>query len=183
MSVVTLAQAKEYLRITTTDSTLEAMVQLILDGAEDVVARHCAIALASSAVSEIAPGGMQFFSPSTRPITAVTSIYHADEAYSYGSDEWVVRDGRIYPADDGVQISGRWPYGTYYISYTAGYTTVPAGLKQAILLITARMFDNRGGLGSLAAGGGSQGWAGAITPGSDLDLLLAPYASPNVVGR
>ena len=80
-------------------------------------------------------------------------------------------------------VAGRWPRGTYYIVYSAGYTTVPAGMKQAILMITARMFDNRGGLSSLSAGGGSQGWSGAITPGSDLALLLDPYVLPSVVGR
>jgi uncharacterized phiE125 gp8 family phage protein len=180
---VTLAEAKEYIRVTSTDSTLGSMIQLILDGAEDVIAKYCGTRLSSTVIEEIANGGVQYFSPGVRPVTAVTSIYHADAEYNYGADEWIVRDARIYPAYTGALVAGRWPRGTYYLTYTAGYSTVPAGMKQAILLLTARMFDNRGGLSSLAAGGGSQSWSGGIAPGSDLAMLLDPYVSPSVVGR
>jgi len=183
MSVITLAQAKEYIRVTSTDSALESMIQLIVDGAEDVVKRYCATQLAETEINEIANGGVQYFSPSTRPVVSVSAIYHADAEYSYASGDWVVRSSRIYPADNAVLMAGRWPRGTYYLTYTAGYATVPAGMKQAILMITARMFDNRGGLSTLSAGGGSQGWGGTIAPGSDLAMLLDPYVSPSVVGR
>jgi hypothetical protein len=183
MSTITLAQAKEYIRVTSTDATLEAMIQLIVDGAEDVVSRYCATQLSATACNEIANGGVQYFSLATRPVISITNIYHADSEYTYGSDEYVIRDNRVYPASSGALVAGRWPRGTYYIAYSAGYTTVPAGMKQAILMITARMFDNRGGLSSLSGGGGSQGWSGAISAGSDLALLLDPYVLPSVVGR
>jgi hypothetical protein len=183
MSVITLAQAKEYIRVTSTDAALGAMIQLIIDGAEDVVKRYCATELTPTVCNEIANGGMQYFSTATRPIISVSAIFHAEAQYNYPSTDWVVRDSRIYPADDAVLMAGRWPRGTYYLTYTAGYSTVPAGMKQAILMITARMFDNRGGLSTLSAGGGSQGWGGTIAPGSDLALLLDPYVAPSVVGR
>lgn len=184
MSAITLARAKEYLRVTSTDATLEDIIQLIIDAAEDVVKRHCGTELAETSKTEIVPGGMHYFSLACRPVVSASSVYHIDTEYSYSAGDWVVKDSRVYLATSaGNPSSSRWPAGQYEITYTGGYSTVPSGILQATLLLIARMYDNRGGMGSLSAGGGSQGWGAALAPGSDLAILLEPYTNPSVVGR
>lgn len=178
MSLVTLATAKEYLKVTSSDATQEALIQALIDYAEDSIKRFVGTEFAVTTKTEVFTGGVRYFVGSWRPIVAVTSLYHATSEYTYASDEYIVIDGCIFPASSSTLASGRWPSGDYQIVYTAGYAaaSVPAGIKSAILLMVARMWANRGGLQGEGAGtGGNQSWAALLAPGGDLDTLLAPY--------
>jgi hypothetical protein len=121
-------------------------------------------------------GGVEYFAPAVQPVISVTSIYHLTSEYTYKATEYVVSDNRIYQALSSVIAAGRWPSGQYQIAYTGGYSSLPKGLEVAVLAMLSRVWDNRGGMASAGAGAaGSQSWGLAIAPGSDIDILLAPY--------
>jgi len=148
MSLLTLASVKEYLKITITDSTQDTLIQSVINSAEDMVERYLGTSFSVKTYTELKGGGFQYFQMNKGPVVSVTSIFNADREYTYESDEFIIVDSKIYRAYKNVVTAHRWPSDSFQITYTAGYTSasVPLGIHQAILLIVARFWDNRGGL-------------------------------------
>ena len=187
MSLVSLETAKEYLKITVDDDSQDALIQATINAAENIVEKYIGASFISVSKVEIVDGGRLYFNPTVQPVVTVESIYSLDQEYTYTADEYTLVDGHIHMADNSVIVGSRWPYGRYQISYTAGYSysgsvnNVPNGLNLVILILLARMWDNRGNLSSIGGAGGSQNWA-SIAAGSDIYFLLQPFILSPVVG-
>jgi hypothetical protein len=107
-----------------------------VDLVNDYVSKYCGVLLSSQAVTgEGASGGLAAISVRWGPLTAVTSITDNYTDETIDSDDYYVSGDYI------VNLEGEWPEGfqRYTISYTAGYSSVPSGLAQAITDMTAEV--------------------------------------------
>mgnify|MGYP006921312446 CR=1 FL=1 len=137
---VTLALAKQHLRV---DSSEE----------DDLIAQYMAAALvwveqqtgkkmAVGAVTQIAVQFGNYIPLLWGPFVSLTSIAYTDTDDAPQTVTAArVRDGRIYAPEAG------WPgiadYTPIVVTYQAGYSTVPAPLDSAQLLLIGEYYDNR----------------------------------------
>jgi uncharacterized phiE125 gp8 family phage protein len=173
MSTITLAQAKEHLEVGHTGQ--DTVVQMLIDGAEDWVERHCGVLLTSQSVTDDLDGGTAILWPRHKPVTAVSSITDL-KATADTITYLLVGDSQIWRADDdGNRLDSKWGAGhsRWRAAYTAGFSTVPAGLKGALLQLIYRAYHRRGGVRSQTGGGQAVGWAELV--GSEVLEQLRPF--------
>ena len=107
----------------------------ISDLVNDYVQRYTGVLLSSTAVTgEYVDGGTGYMPTGWAPLTAVSEVYDMVEDAAVDTDEYYYTgSGNI------VKTIGTWGDGLqrYRISYTAGYSSVPPGLTQAITMIEA----------------------------------------------
>lgn len=169
MSVISLAEAKSYLRVA--DAGDDTLIQALIDGAEEWVERTCAIYLTQTNVVARVDGGGTALWPPRGPVVSLSEVYDEDASavvtatlYHLRGASGIIRDGY-----------GRWADGRerYRLTYVAGYSTVPAGLKNALLQLIYRAYTNRASVKSE----GAAGWRGdydSLT-GGDFWKTLRPY--------
>lgn len=176
MSVIELSFAKSYLRIA--GAQQDALIQSLLDGAEDWVERRCGIKLATETVTEDLDGGEIYLFPSHRPVTAVTSVtdLHGNEE----QDAVRIADRIARENEYGTPSGSVWDDGErrYRVVYTAGFGEIPYGLRMAILMLVSRAYENRGGAAADGQAGLSVQWAPLNS--SDIEQLLRPYKRARV---
>lgn len=80
-----------------------------------------------------------------RPVTAFTSLGRRDTALN--DDDWENEDANLYNLDSNAGVldllfsaNGHW--NRWRVSYTAGYTTIPADLAEAAASLAAYMVEN-----------------------------------------
>lgn len=91
------------------------------------------------------------------PVTGVTSVKYYDAADTIQTA--TLGDYYVFTSDDYTTVrpkSGAWPiYSTradaLQVTFTAGYTTIPKELRQAVLLAVGDMYMNRGDVGGAGA--------------------------------
>jgi hypothetical protein len=162
MSLVTVAEVKAIGRIDY--STHDTEIQLVLDGAESFVEEYCGIRLEAETVTdERQDGGNRQLWPERRPVTAVASIKDA-----WAGDE-VVDTAQYFFTETRIMqdIEDIWDPGElrWKITYTAGYTssTIPPGLKNAIIGLTLRAYNNAENKASQSAAGYGTSWMALAT--------------------
>lgn len=108
---------------------------------------------------------------SQRPVTAVTSVtvdgipWSAD-LWDFTSDGWIYEPGGIIG-----RWFGSWRGASVTVTYTHGYTTVPADVVGTVLGLSARILDNPTALGRESIGTSSQDYAPQeLTPLEKLTL-------------
>lgn len=173
MSVVTLALAKEFLEIT--HSAQDNVIQLLIDGAEEFLAKRCRVHFASAEYVEDLDGGYEYLFLGHRPATEVESVvdlWTENEEYS----SLLVGDGRLMRADSAGKPLGDWPKGIrrFRATYTAGFATMPAPVKQAVVMLVRRAYEARGGESSLAAAGASMNFEAFMQ--SDIPIMLREFS-------
>lgn len=153
--IVTLTEAKAHLRVDTTDE--DTLIDALIDAAHEVVEREANLVLAASTwLLKLPDWPSNFYSLRPGPVSSVTSIKYYDvdgtlqtlsSSYyrlagggEFGSRlEWV--ENLTLPS-----LSSRDSVDVVRIEYVQGYANaaaVPAGLKQAALLIIGHYFENR----------------------------------------
>jgi uncharacterized phiE125 gp8 family phage protein len=179
MSAISLAVAKEFLQIS--HSAQNNVLQILIDTAEDFVAKHLGVEFSQTSYSEILDGGVPYLRPSHQPLVSVTSV--VDMFGELGDiDVTPAGSGLIHYADaDGKRI-GPWPEGIarFNLTYTAGYSALPAALKTAVLMLVSRAYNARSGEGSSGAAGASMQLASLMS--SDIAALIRPYSRRRVAG-
>jgi len=173
MSIVTLALAKEFLEIS--HSAQDNVVQALIDGAEEFLARHLGVVFTSAARVEDLDGGELYLYPTLRPVTALTSVvdlWSENAAYSAK----VIGDTRLERATAAGRPLGNWPEGSkrFRATYTGGFAAMPAMVKQAVLMMVKRAYDARGGEGSIGAAGVSVSWPAFMQ--SDIAAMVREYS-------
>ena len=149
-TIITVADLKAHLRVTHTQE--DTLISALRSAAISWVEEHCNIKLGSYTARGYLPDWRIAYFP-IGPVTAITEVKYqttADKDYTtdlttLGTTLWYT-DEITQPA----RIAFR-DYPTTYdyaltpvvVTFTAGYTTMPAPVLQAIRLLVAHMYENR----------------------------------------
>lgn len=170
-TVVTLARMKEFL--TVDYAVQDDVIEDLIDGAEEYVARVCGRELSQQTHAEDLDGGGYALWPTHAPVASVSSVVDNESGAAVSDTDYVV-SGDYIVRDDG----DRWddsPARRWRVTYTGGDSSVPEGLKVVVMKLVSRWFQNRDGKDSQGAAGFSVDW----TAFSDSDIMraLEPYRS------
>jgi len=163
VSVILLDEAMAYLRMSPSSINVdESVLQATIDTAESMVAQRVG-PLASGAQSSIVFGGPSFVLPTTT--TAVTSATDLDgNAVTSGFKVGV----------GGVVTNSSCALGTWTLVYTAGYSTLPAPIRTAVLELVRHLWRPQLGTAARPSDDGAPGY---LIP-NRVRELLDPYALP-----
>lgn len=160
MSLITLANAKEFLQIAHSKENI--ILQIMIDGMESWVQKFCAVKFfeADSApeIEENVDGGNRNLRPLWHPILGVAKILDRDSANAEISTSlWRTNKYKIWHIDETYWGPG---YERYQVTYTAGYnaTSLPPGLKLAMYQLLHRAYNKRGGIMSDSVSGYNEKW-------------------------
>jgi uncharacterized phiE125 gp8 family phage protein len=152
MTLVTLAEAKAQLNITTSEHDTELGVYLAaLAGAiERATGEAPEQRTATERLSFRHPVGV--FALSVLPVDSLTSVARID-----GTETWDVADLDVDPGSGVVVVKsgGNAVCGDVRVVYTAGHETVPGNVKLAALIILQHVWETQ--RGAVSGGGGALG--------------------------
>lgn len=152
MSQVTVAQAKQHLRLSS--SAADAILQIYIDACEEWLAHALGVAFTSASKTERADGGKDILLLSRKPVTAITSITDKYDDSTIDADEYFISQRGAIRESDQTQ---RWEGGSdrYEVVYTGGYggtvtgdPALPSGIKLIVLQLVARVYTTRDGRAS-----------------------------------
>ena len=166
MSILTLANAKERLRISHTRQ--DTILQFALDAAENWVQEYCHVYYndAGASVTAFLDGGGLNLWPEKLPIVSVTSVYDSWSLSTF--DNILNTDDRVYQNKAVKFTKGEQ---RHRLIYVPGYTalTLPAELKLATLDYVYRAYHAPGGQQSESESDRTTSWQ----PFMDADFVAA----------
>lgn len=144
MSLVSLADLKSYLGITTSDQ--DDLLQDLIDRASAEFEKVAKRVFSQATYTDLHDGGHEALILRHRPIISVTSVIdyaNPDSPLTLDSEDYVVYQdgGYIQKGQRGTgsgwpgPYSSDFPYGLqrWEIEYEAGYTTIPGDIEQAVI--------------------------------------------------
>ena len=149
-TIITVADLKTQLRVT--HSLEDTLIGAMRSAAISWVEEHCNIKLGSYTARGYLPGFYNSRIP-IGPVTAVSEVkYQVTEDTDYDTDlstldaglwftDLISQPSRIAFRD--VPSVYEYSLNPVVISFTAGYSTIPAPVLQAIRLLVAHMYENR----------------------------------------
>ena len=171
MAVLSLAEAKEHLRVD--DDDQDALIAGLISAAEDHVERVTGLVLERRTVTEAITG----FGGKIRawPVVSIESVDFIDAA---GVDQQLAAN--VFRANVAVRparlmtVGSAWPVlgrlnGTVNLTMTAGFadaSSVPPGVVQAIRMIVGHFFRNRDAVVTMGT---------PVEVPMAADMLLEPY--------
>jgi hypothetical protein len=136
VSVLTLADAKTYLNVST--STYDAELQTFIDVAESAIAKRTGPLVSTATTADHVYGGSSSLVLPATPVISLTSITSATGDVISTSDVSVSKAGVIeYP------IGGYFPARWYVVVYQAGRTTVPPALLNGVKQLLDDMWESQ----------------------------------------
>jgi hypothetical protein len=141
-----VSEVKNYLGITTIDSTEDALIETLIDGVSKLFEMYCGTVFEATEYTEFYDGdGTSCLFPYNYPITSISGIWD-DMSWEWGdntkieatnyriknSNTIILRDIVFYDYEQNIKII-----------YTAGYITIPADIKQACVEETARKYKGK----------------------------------------
>lgn len=144
--LVTVADLKELLSIAHAED--DELLARLVSAASEYFERQVGRRILSAEYVEIRDGdGGRSIVPSNYPITAVTSLEvngePIDESATWSDPGW-------YQDGDVVRLRGTWVtsgQGNVVLTYTAGYSTTPEDVRQAVLEMAALMYREKDRVG------------------------------------
>lgn len=149
-TIITVADLKAHMRVTHTQE--DTLISALRSAAIAWVEEHCNIKLGSYTARGYLPGFYNSYIP-IGPVTAISEVKYqttADTDYdtdlttlasTYWFTDLISQPARIafreYPTTYDYSLT------PVVVSFTAGYTTMPAPVLQAIRLLVAHMYENR----------------------------------------
>lgn len=173
MSVLSVADAKTYLNITAAGTDDE--VQVFIDSAESVIARHVGPLAATEVTVRVRPTGTRLAVP-TVPAVSLTSVTPADGSPLNPSDLYLDAAAGVVTYNSGAVFGARY----YTVVYSAG-RTVNASTNPDLYLAVKELVRH---LWATQRGTGARSGGAEIVPGAAYTLpnrvleLLAPHLSP-----
>jgi uncharacterized phiE125 gp8 family phage protein len=172
-TIITVADLKAHMRVTHTAE--DTLITALRSAAISWIEEHCNIKLGSYTARGYLPGFYNAYIP-VGPVTAITEVkYQTTADKDYASDLTTLAAGNWYT--DTISQPARIAFRDYpqvyeyaltpvVVTFTAGYSTMPAPVLQAIRLLVADMYENR-----------QEEVIGAITTRLKfgLDALLNPF--------
>jgi hypothetical protein len=144
VSVLTLAQAKTHLNITVTTDDTE--LQTIIDSAEAVLTRYCG-PLEETVTTERSPGGVYTLVLRKSPVISLVSVTPYQGAALTLTDLYLDPATGLVTYNSGAAFTSMY----YTVVYSAGRSSCPADLLQAVKELVRHMWDTQ--RGRLAPGG------------------------------
>jgi uncharacterized phiE125 gp8 family phage protein len=154
---VSLTEAKAQLRIDGTDE--DTLIGMLIESARDyveTVTRRALINQTWYAYMDAFPSERDFLYLPKCPLSSVTSVKYTDTdsvLQTWGSSNYVVDAQTSSPGRISLAYNADWPTSvkpqanSIVIEYVAGYgatsASVPASIRQAVLLILAHWYENR----------------------------------------
>lgn len=167
---VLLDEAKDYLRISGDQE--DAAIAGFIAAAADVVFRQCSIVLVNrDLTASIREGDAKQISLPFRPVSMVQTVVEIrpdGTRNSLNSADYRLQSG-LFPRLHLLRTSQHPLEVTMTAGFGADWNAVPADIQQAVLMIVAHFYANRGDTSS----GRALGDSGAAA-------LLAPYREPRL---
>lgn len=149
-TIITVADLKAHLRVTHTQE--DTLISALRSAAISWVEEHCNIKLGSYTARGYLPDWRVAYFP-IGPVTAITEVKYQTTADKDYTTDLTTLATTLWYTDEITQparIAFR-DYPTTYdyaltpvvVTFTAGYTTMPAPVLQAIRLLVAHMYENR----------------------------------------
>lgn len=136
---VTLSEAKNHLKMEYT--TDDALITSLIKTARLYVESYASVALGSQTIEVYFKyDGCNPVNIPRYPFISVTSVQFKDCC------DWSTLTPTDYTIEDNKFSSKMC--GQFHLIYTAGYTTVPEGIKTVIFQMVAAMYENRGDKGA-----------------------------------
>lgn len=139
MGILTLADAKAHLQITSSDYDDE--LQAFVDGITGAVERYKNEVIAPRAVTEdMILSGRSVFWLHYPPVISLTSVVRQTDSLSYTTSGY-----RIDPSGNGkvTVLTGTAPSGFVTVTYQAGYSDIPGEYEVAARIILQHAWDVR----------------------------------------
>lgn len=196
--LTTVADLKVYLGIASGETSEDDRLNAMLCGVESFVAKYLGRTLPSASYTQYYDGhGRQELFLNHRPVTAVSSVKvdptgyggHGIDAFNSASaitlgEDWIPEKLDASESNRGVLIhlGGGWPVGVANIkvAFTAGYSTTPQDIINAVQILTAEVYTQAGKGGKLTGETlGQYSYTLAIgdaLKGSDAELATARAA-------
>jgi len=138
--MLTLSLAKQHLEYEDTDR--DALIQQYIDASKSWVEQYTGKGLAVGVVVQIERGLAGYIVLERGPVVSLTSIAYTDT----DDDPQSVSGARLQGNRVHAPLAG-WPaiaeYSSVTVTYQAGYSTTPADLVSAQLLLVGHWFANR----------------------------------------
>lgn len=195
-ALTSVADVKELLGIDSGDSTKDNLIIRKINQATTLIENYCQRRFASTVYTDV-----EYDSPdsdtlvlSQRPVTSFTSLGVRDGPENLSS--WSTVETQDYFVDTAAGILklnfntyGAW--NRYRVTYTAGYTTIPADLGEAAATLAAYLVDNGvsgTGVKRKKEGqreieyfeSGPSNTGGSLLESLGLDDILEPYRNYNL---
>jgi uncharacterized phiE125 gp8 family phage protein len=146
--VISLAEAKKHLRVLHDDDDTE--IEAFVAAATAMIEGPNGIGIALSSQTwrlSLDHFPCEIIVP-LGPVISIDGIsYTKEDGTSGTTDRWRVdmdsQPCRIWPPYDGAWPVSRCEPGAVKVTFTAGFTTIPADLKAAILLLVGHLYENR----------------------------------------
>lgn len=176
--IATLEQFKQYLGIT--DDNKDALLQLILDGVNDLVLSYIGRTIEADDYEEIIDGnGQLFFVVENYPINEIMAI--SKNNWTIATPVWELLDESTYTADGksgtiNFLFNLSRGFKNYKIEYNGGYETTPAWLVLAVLKMASKYWNTRtsDGIKSESVAGDSISFDTTQIP-NDILVVLETY--------
>jgi uncharacterized phiE125 gp8 family phage protein len=150
-TIVSTADLKTHLRITFTDD--DDYIAMLEGAAVRMVEEYTNTYLATTSLiqygTRFSDLKILYKSPVSNTVEHLPTVsYYSGGAWNtLATSEYefvpLIKPARLYPSDDSSLPSTDDVFQAWKISYTAGYTSVPDPLIQAIKIIVADMYENR----------------------------------------
>ena len=173
MSLMTLAEAKQWLRIS--HSTEDTVLQTVLDALESWIAKKLGIVFytgSSNEIIEYLDGGVRNLYPVNKPINSITEVYDVVAGAIVSTDYYDFTEDRIIYHQEEKWPSRDSKTRRYRVTFQGGYnaTSLPAEIKLLILAFFRRWYLQRSGQKSEKEAGHSIVWGNYLS--SDLHIAM-----------
>lgn len=149
-TIITVADLKAHMRVTHTHE--DTLISALRSAAISWVEEHCNIKLGSYTARGYLPGFYNSYIP-IGPVTAISEVkYQTTADKDYTSDLTTLAAGNWFT--DEISQPARIAFRDYpsvyeyaltpvVVTFTAGYSTMPAPVLQAIRLLVSHLYENR----------------------------------------
>ena len=149
-TIITVADLKAHMRVTHTHE--DTLISALRSAAISWVEEHCNIKLGSYTARGYLPGFYNSYIP-IGPVTAISEVkYQTTADKDYSSDLTTLAAGNWFT--DEISQPARIAFRDYpsvyeyaltpvVVTFTAGYSTMPAPVLQAIRLLVSHLYENR----------------------------------------
>jgi len=149
-TIITVADLKAHMRVTHTHE--DTLISALRSAAISWVEEHCNIKLGSYTARGYLPGFYSSYIP-IGPVTAISEVKYQTTADKDYSDDLTTLDAGNWYTDE-ISQPARIAFRDYpsvyeyaltpvVVTFTAGYSTMPAPVLQAIRLLVSHLYENR----------------------------------------
>jgi len=194
IDIVSLADAKAFLNVSSSSNDVE--IAQMITAASQLWVRRVGPVAGSPAYDEYYDGGQTTLVVRHAPVLTVTAVVEAysssfvrtlthnepdtgsSSAYDYSVD---LVSGTFTRRAMGIAVPFAWGDRNIHITYTAGYSSTPADITHAVLLLVSHMWDTQRGR-MVLPGNADQSWNPALsfTWPQRVQEIAAGYIIPGI---